>query len=62
MLGYQSLSFHNALAVRRTLGLRPAPEFEEWLLGMEMADAAGHVLPRDPLGSPLSRLVLGGAA
>ncbi len=62
MLGYQSLSFHNALAVRRTLGLRPAPEFEAWLLGMEMADAAGHVLPRDPLGSPLSRLVLGGAA
>ncbi len=28
MLGYQSLSFHDVLMARRTLGLRPAPEFE----------------------------------
>jgi ethanolamine ammonia-lyase large subunit len=31
MLAYQSTSFHDALYLRRVLGLRPAPEFEEWL-------------------------------
>jgi ethanolamine ammonia-lyase large subunit len=33
MLNYQSTSFHDALYLRRLLGLRPAPEFEEWLRG-----------------------------
>jgi ethanolamine ammonia-lyase large subunit len=33
MLNYQSTSFHDALYVRRVLGLRPAPEFEGWLAG-----------------------------
>jgi ethanolamine ammonia-lyase large subunit len=31
MLNYQSTSFHDALYLRSVLGLRPAPEFEEWL-------------------------------
>lgn len=31
MLNYQSTSFHDALYVRQVLGLRPAPEFEQWL-------------------------------
>jgi len=31
MLHYQSTSFHDALYLRSVLGLRPAPEFEEWL-------------------------------
>jgi len=31
MLGYQSTSFHDALYIRALLGLRPAPEFEDWL-------------------------------
>ena len=31
MLNYQSTSFHDALYVRQTLDLRPAPEFENWL-------------------------------
>src|SRR5579862_2616564 len=31
MLNYQSTSFHDALAVREILGLRPAPEFAQWL-------------------------------
>lgn len=31
MLNYQSTSFHDALYARRLLGLRPAPEFEEWM-------------------------------
>jgi ethanolamine ammonia-lyase large subunit len=33
MLHYQSTSFHDALYLRRLLGLRPAPEFEAWLAG-----------------------------
>jgi ethanolamine ammonia-lyase large subunit len=31
MLHYQSTSFHDALYVRSVLGLKAAPEFEEWL-------------------------------
>jgi ethanolamine ammonia-lyase large subunit len=31
MLHYQSTSFHDALYLRSVLGLRPAPEFEQWL-------------------------------
>ena len=31
MLQYQSTSFHDAIYLRSTLGLRPAPEFESWL-------------------------------
>jgi ethanolamine ammonia-lyase large subunit len=39
MLNYQSASFHDALYLRQTLGLKPAPEFEEWLIkqGIMMA-------------------------
>jgi ethanolamine ammonia-lyase large subunit len=33
MLNYQSTSFHDALYLRRLLGLKPAPEFEAWLAG-----------------------------
>ncbi len=35
MLNYQSTSFHDALYLRRLLGLRPAPEFEAWLASDE---------------------------
>jgi ethanolamine ammonia-lyase large subunit len=35
MLNYQSTSFHDALYLRRLLKLRPAPEFEEWLVKMQ---------------------------
>ncbi|MEU7138703.1 ethanolamine ammonia-lyase subunit EutB [Nocardia sp. NPDC046473] len=56
MLGYQSLSFHDALYARRVLNLRPAPEFEAWLSGLGMIDAAGRVLPVEPLASPLRAL------
>ncbi len=31
MLSYQSMSFHDAAALRQAMGLRPIPEFEEWL-------------------------------
>jgi len=38
MLNYQSTSFHDAMVMRQTLGLRPAPEFEAWLQRMEIFD------------------------
>jgi ethanolamine ammonia-lyase large subunit len=37
MPNYQSTSFHDALYVRKILGLRPAPEFEAWLAGEEFS-------------------------
>jgi ethanolamine ammonia-lyase large subunit len=45
MLGYQSTSFHDAMFVREAFGLRRAPEFEAWLVDMEIADRAGRLLP-----------------
>ena len=41
MLNYQSTSFHDALYVRKVLGLRPAPEFEQWLLQMQILRGSG---------------------
>ena len=45
MLNYQSLSFHDALYLRSVMGVRAAPEFEDWLARMGMTDAGGRVLP-----------------
>ena len=45
MLGYQSTSFHDVAWLRRVLGKRPAPEFEEWLERMGILSAAGELLP-----------------
>jgi ethanolamine ammonia-lyase large subunit len=44
MLNYQSTSFHDALYVRKVLGLRPAPEFEQWLLKQGIIDKEGHLI------------------
>jgi ethanolamine ammonia-lyase large subunit len=44
MLNYQSTSFHDALYVRDVLGLRRAPEFEEWLESMQITDSRGALL------------------
>ena len=52
MLGYQSTSFHDALAVRELLGLRPAPEFEAWLEGQGLLDRARRVRPPEPASLP----------
>jgi ethanolamine ammonia-lyase large subunit len=51
MLGYQSLSFHDVFSLRQTLGLRAAPEFEEWWsrLGSGTCDGAALV---DALTAP----------
>jgi len=43
MLNYQSTSFHDALFLRETLGLRHAPEFEQWLERMRLIDAQGRL-------------------
>lgn len=39
MLGYQSTSFHDALYLRELLGLKRAPEFEDWLETMAITRA-----------------------
>jgi ethanolamine ammonia-lyase large subunit len=46
MLGYQSTSFHDALAMRDLFGRRPAPEFEAWLGRQGFIDAADRIRPR----------------
>jgi ethanolamine ammonia-lyase large subunit len=46
MLGYQSTSFHDALAMRDLFGRRPAPEFDAWLKRQGLIDAAGRIRPR----------------
>lgn len=45
MLNYQSTSFHDALYVRKLLGLRPAPEFEEWLASDQFARLSAVAQP-----------------
>ena len=54
MLGYQSTSFHDVLYVRELLGLRPAPEFERWLMDMGVFDESNRLLP--PRGRALRLL------
>ena len=48
MLGYQSTSFHDALYLRSLLGLKRAPEFEQWLERMGIADASGRLIEASP--------------
>ncbi len=45
MLNYQTTSFHDALYLRKVLGLKPAPEFEAWLKKMNIMDENGLVQP-----------------
>ncbi|HTI02710.1 MAG TPA: ethanolamine ammonia-lyase subunit EutB [Acidisoma sp.] len=47
MLGYQSTSFHDVLALRQMLGLKPAPEFEVWLSRVGLMDDSGRIRPLD---------------
>ena len=47
MLGYQSTSFHDALAMRDVFGRRPAPEFEAWLARQGLIDSADRIRPRE---------------
>jgi ethanolamine ammonia-lyase large subunit len=43
MLNYQSTSYHDALYLRQALGLRPAPEFEAWLMSLGVLDPEGRI-------------------
>ena len=43
MLNYQSTSFHDALYIRKLLGLKPAPEFEGWLLRQGITNETGSL-------------------
>ncbi|NUN67870.1 ethanolamine ammonia-lyase subunit EutB, partial (plasmid) [Pseudanabaena biceps] len=53
MLNYQSTSFHDALYLRDVLGLRPAPEFEDWLMASGITDSTGRIAAtRMPLALP----------
>jgi ethanolamine ammonia-lyase large subunit len=47
MLNYQSTSFHDALYLRNVLGLRPAPEFEQWLIKQGITDKHGMLKERN---------------
>lgn len=44
MLNYQSTSFHDALYLRKVLGLKPAPEFEQWLIKQQIMDNKGLLM------------------
>ena len=57
MLGYQSTSFHDALYLRQALRLRPAPEFEAWLLAMGIMDEQSRLLPPQDRGLQLTAAI-----
>jgi ethanolamine ammonia-lyase large subunit len=60
MLSYQSTSFHDALYAREVFGLRPAPEFEQWLRRMGIVDERQRprfqALLTGPLAGAITRL------
>jgi ethanolamine ammonia-lyase large subunit len=45
MLNYQSTSFHDQLYLREVLGLKRAPEFEDWMRKVGIADENGRLRP-----------------
>jgi len=57
MLNYQSTSFHDALYVRRVLGLKPAPEFETWLLEVGVFERGEALKLADALPQPFRRAI-----
>jgi ethanolamine ammonia-lyase large subunit len=57
MLNYQSTSYHDSLYLRETLGLRRAPEFEDWLERMGIADHTGKLIQENPTRALISRAI-----
>jgi len=55
MLNYQTTSFHDALYARRVLGLRPAPEFEQWLTKMQLFDDTADVILNNAIPERFSK-------
>ena len=58
MLNYQTTSFHDALYARRLLGLKHAPEFEDWLQKMEIFRDTEKVELTDSLPAPFASALL----
>ena len=58
MLNYQTTSFHDALYARRLLGLRPAPEFEDWLRRMQIFEGEGVAQLASALPEPFAQALL----
>lgn len=54
MLNYQTTSFHDALYARKALGLKPAPEFEDWLTKMQIFTDVSQVQLNPGLAKPFS--------
>ncbi|RZT08015.1 Ethanolamine ammonia-lyase heavy chain [Duganella sp. CF402] len=59
MLNYQTTSFHDALYVRRALGLKPAPEFEAWLQGMGIVSGDARFTLQDALPAAFQKVLHG---
>jgi ethanolamine ammonia-lyase large subunit len=59
MLSYQTLSYQDALVARQVLGLRPAPEFEDWLAGVGLFDRETLRVPRLDAGDATLRRLTG---
>jgi ethanolamine ammonia-lyase large subunit len=55
MLNYQTTSFHDALYARKVLGLKPSPEFEEWLLSVGIFQSGEALKLADTLPKPFQR-------
>ncbi|HVC93559.1 MAG TPA: ethanolamine ammonia-lyase subunit EutB [Pirellulales bacterium] len=54
MLNYQSTSFHDSHYLRQVLGLRPAPEFEEWLVRLGVMNRKNRLRPLSKRNSLLT--------
>ncbi len=57
MLNYQSTSFHDALYLRSTMKLRPAPEFEAWLDRMGILEDGLRLRSKRALPGAFSRAI-----
>ena len=55
MLNYQTTSFHDALYARRVLGLKAAPEFEDWLQESGIFTAGEQIGLSDALAPAFQR-------
>ncbi|MGL4207037.1 MAG: ethanolamine ammonia-lyase subunit EutB [Aeromonadaceae bacterium] len=62
MLNYQSTSFHDALYIRRLLGLKHAPEFGAWLEQMQLTTHQGELRQVNPQHPLLQQLAAQGVA
>jgi len=59
MLSYQSLSYHDALALRAMTGVRAAPEFEAWLAQMDLVTPDGSIRALDGGAAGLVHRLIG---